>query len=157
MNTQTLDRDFEASKEGFLYASDFYKWSLKTAELLRQGRFGELDIENIAEEIESLGKSEKKELRNRLAVLIMHLLKWQYQPNKRSKSWESTINVQRVEIKFVLKDSPSLKHIVETIINEAYEKAIVMFQQETRFSQIDLPETCPYTFNQLIDNNFLPF
>ncbi|MBF0345169.1 MAG: DUF29 domain-containing protein [Nitrospirae bacterium] len=157
METQTLKPGFDASKEEFLYASDFYKWSLKTAELLRQGRFGELDIENIAEEIESLGKSEKKELRNRLAVLIMHLLKWQYQPDKRSKSWKSTISVQRVEIKFVLKDSPSLTHIVETIIEEAYEKAIVMFQKETRSSQIELPETCPYIFNQLIDNNFLPF
>ncbi|MBF0338691.1 MAG: DUF29 domain-containing protein [Nitrospirae bacterium] len=156
METQTLEPDFDASKDEFLYASDFYKWSLKTAELLRQGRFGELDIESIAEEIESLGKSEKKELRNRLAVLIMHLLKWQYQPDKRSESWKSTISIQRVEIKFVLKDSPSLKHIVETIINEAYEKAIVMFQKETRFSQTELPETCPYTFNQLIDNNFLP-
>ncbi len=157
MNTQTLDRDFDASKEGFLYASDFYKWSLKTAELLRQGRFGELDIENIAEEIESLGKSEKKELRNRLAVLIMHLLKWQYQSNKRSKSWKSTINVQRVEIEFVLKDSPSLKHIVATVIEEAYRKAILMFQDETGDGQTELPNTCPYTFNQLIDNNFLPF
>ncbi|MBF0345981.1 MAG: DUF29 domain-containing protein, partial [Nitrospirae bacterium] len=78
-------------------------------------------------------------------------------PDKRSKSWKSTISVQRVDIKFVLQDSPSLKHIVEIIINEAYEKAIVMFQNETRFSQIELSETCPYTFNQLIDNNFLPF
>ena len=139
-----------------LYERDFYQWGLYNAELLRQGRFSEIDVENIAEEIESLSKRDKRELRNRLKVLIMHLLKWQYQPKKRSKSWIRTISTQRSEIKVVLKDSPSLKHNIEIIINEAFEDSHLLFEGETGISKATLPETCPYTFEQLSDYDFLP-
>ena len=81
-----------------LYDKDFYQWTLYNAELLRQGKITEIDIQNIAEELESMGKSQKRELISRLAVLIMHLLKWQYQPEKRSHSWIETINEQRRQI-----------------------------------------------------------
>lgn len=90
------------------YETDFYAWLMYNAELLRQGRFSEIDRNAIAEELESMGKREKRELISRLAVLIAHLLKWVYQPEKRSYSWECTIKEQRKEIFYVLQDSPSL-------------------------------------------------
>ncbi|MCI4625630.1 MAG: DUF29 domain-containing protein [Candidatus Magnetoovum sp. WYHC-5] len=139
-----------------LYEVDFYQWALYNANLLKQGRFTEVDIENVVEELESMGRGEKKELRNRLAILIMHLLKWQYQPQRRSESWKITINTQRVDIEFILKDSPSLKHVVEIVIDEAYKKSGLMFQKETGINKKHLPNICPYNFEQLIDYDFLP-
>ncbi|KJR43715.1 protein of unknown function DUF29 [Candidatus Magnetoovum chiemensis] len=108
------------TKEQSLYETDFYQWSLKTAELIRQGRLNELDLENIAEEIESLGKNNKRELGSRLAVLIMHLLKWQFQSKKRSKSWKATIVTQRREIKHLIKNSPSLLSPLLCFLSQAH-------------------------------------
>src|SRR3990172_2106222 len=107
-----------------LYDTDFYQWTFHNAELLRQGKLTEVDVQNIAEELESMGKSEKRELINRLAVLIMHLLKWQYQPEKRSHSWIETINEQRRQIILLLEDNPSLKYEIEEKIIRAYNLAI---------------------------------
>ncbi|KJR41763.1 protein of unknown function DUF29 [Candidatus Magnetoovum chiemensis] len=148
--------DTLCAKEQSLYERDFYQWSLKTAELIRQGRFAELDIENIAEEIESLGRNNKRELLSRLSVLIMHLLKWQYQSKKRSGSWVSTIGTQRKEIMFLLKDNPSLKYGIEAVIEEAFKAAATQFEKETRIPKKILPEVCPYTWEQLSDDDFMP-
>ncbi|KJR43903.1 protein of unknown function DUF29 [Candidatus Magnetoovum chiemensis] len=145
-----------AAKEQSLYETDFYAWSLKTAELIRQGRLNELDLENIAEEIEDLGRNNKRELANRLAVLIMHLLKWQFQSNKRSDSWVSTIVTQRREIRNLLEDSPSLKYNIEDTIEKAFKDARVDFEDETGIPKKTLPETCPYTWEQLSKHGFLP-
>ncbi len=139
-----------------MYETDFYQWSLKTAELIRQGRFAELDIENIAEEIESLGKNNKRELSSRLVVLIMHLLKWQHQPKRRSKSWKTTINTQRVELELLFKQSPSLKYAIDDVIEYSFEKAKLLFEDETNISKKALPESCPYSFEQLYDYYFMP-
>ena len=114
-----------------LYDKDFYQWTLYNAELLRQGKITEIDIQNIAEELESMGKSQKRELISRLAVLIMHLLKWQYQPEKRSHSWIETINEQRRQIVLLLEDSPSLKHEIEEKITRAYNLAVADTEKET--------------------------
>ncbi|KJR41188.1 protein of unknown function DUF29 [Candidatus Magnetoovum chiemensis] len=146
----------QSLKEQSLYERDFYQWSLKTAELIRQGRFAELDIENIAEEIESLGRKDKRELKSRLAVLIMHLLKWQHQSNKRSDSWKTTIRTQRKEIRFVIEDSPSLQYGIEETIDKAFIEAKIDFEDETRISKKILPEVCPYTWEQLSDDDFMP-
>ena len=139
-----------------LYDTDFYQWTFHNAELLRQGKLTEIDIPNIAEELESMGKSEKRELFSRLAVLVMHLLKWQYQSQRRSNSWITTINTQRMDIELLLQDSPSLKHNIDKILNEVYINAKKMFERETGISKKELPEACPYTFMQIINNDFWP-
>ncbi|KJR41174.1 protein of unknown function DUF29, partial [Candidatus Magnetoovum chiemensis] len=156
--TETPVEQAEAIKEQSLYETDFYAWSLKTAEFIRQGRLNELDLENIAEEIESLGRRDKRELKSRLTVLITHLLKWQYQPQKQinSDSWITTINTQRTEIKFVIEDSPSLKYNIEEIIKKAFIEAKDKFKKETWLSKNILPETCPYAWEQLEDYDYLP-
>jgi hypothetical protein len=97
-----------------LYDRDFYEWTVRNAELLRSGRATEADLEHIAEEIEDMGKREQRELYSRLKVLIAHLLKWQVQPDRRGSSWESTILVQRRDLKRLLAQNPSLKpHLAE--------------------------------------------
>ncbi|MCI4624608.1 MAG: DUF29 domain-containing protein [Candidatus Magnetoovum sp. WYHC-5] len=154
MNNQNVITNNNLNKEQSLYERDFYQWAIHNAELLRQGRLTEIDIENIAEEIESMGRSEKKELVSRLRVLIMHLLKWQYQPKRRSKSWKLTINTQRIELNKLLKGSPSLKHNIESIVNEAFEDARLLFEDETGIDKNLLPKTCPYTLEQLKEHDF---
>lgn len=139
-----------------LYDSDFYQWALYNANLIKQGNFAEVDIENIVEELEGMSRSEKKELRNRLVVLITHLLKWQYQPDKRSESWNSTINTQRKHIKLLLEDSPSLKYSIDIVIEKAYAQAQEDFEDETGIDKDILPETCLYTFEQIMGRKFKP-
>ena len=139
-----------------LYDQDFYLWALRNAELMRQGKFSEIDVENIAEELESMGRSERRQLENRLIRLIMHLLKWQFQPEKQSKSWKSTINAQRRAIERLLKASPSLKPIFSEVMNEAYPYATRDFEDETEISRNKLPGECPYTPEQIMDENFWP-
>ena len=92
-----------------LYDRDFYAWSREQAELLRAGKLAEADIDHIAEEIDSMGRTEKRELVSRLSVLLLHLLKWRYQPGKRGPSWEASVRVQRNRLVDHLDDNPSLK------------------------------------------------
>ncbi|KJU84641.1 protein containing DUF29 [Candidatus Magnetobacterium bavaricum] len=139
-----------------LYEVDFYRWVFYNADLLRQGRFAEIDLENIIEELESMARNNKRELLSRLKVLIMHLLKWQYQPKRRSGSWRATIRNQRDEIKYLLVDSPSLKHNIEIVIAKGFIDAKEGFEDETGINANTLPETCPYTFEQLMDRGFRP-
>ena len=103
-----------------LYDQDFYAWANTQAALLRAGKLEAADIENIAEEIESMGKSEKRELVNRLVVLLLHLLKWQFQPDQRGTSWTATIRIQRRDLAVHLDDNPSLKSKIPEAINRAY-------------------------------------
>ncbi|MES0337938.1 MAG: DUF29 domain-containing protein [Candidatus Magnetobacterium sp. LHC-1] len=139
-----------------LYEVDFYQWAFHNADLLRQGRFSEIDLENIIEELESMARRDRRELFNRLAVLIMHLLKWQYQPSRRSESWSTTIGNQRTEIDSLLADSPSLKYNIEPVIVKGFIEAKRKFEVETGINARVLPETCPYTFEQLMARGFLP-
>src|SRR5476651_254605 len=113
------------------YEEDFYAWAIHNATLLREGKLSEVDIENIAEEIDSMGKRERRELINRFAILISHLLKWEYQPARRSKSWECTIKEQRFELVDLLEESPSLKHEVEEKLSHAYKRALMIAEKET--------------------------
>ncbi len=105
-----------------LYDRDFLAWTEEQAELLRLGKWHRLDLENLVEEIESLGKQQKQELRNRLGILIGHLLKWHYQPNRRGKSWEITIELQREEIIELLQENPSMKPYLEEAIHQTLDK-----------------------------------
>jgi len=138
------------------YNKDFYAWLMKNAGLLRQHKFNEVDIEHVAEELESMGKSEKRELTSRLTVLLAHLLKWKFQPALRSRSCKNTILTQRIDILELLEDSPSLKYELEERAVIAYEKARLSAEDETGIDKNNFPETCPFTFEELLKKDFLP-
>lgn len=137
------------------YEEDFYAWTQHSAQLLREGRFCELDLENIIEEIESMGKRDKRELISRATILIFHLLKWKFQPEKRSKSWRLTIYNQRCELDRLIKDSPSLIRKLENEINDAYQMSIKNATVETGLEEKVFPKECPYSLNQILDEGFL--
>jgi hypothetical protein len=138
------------------YEQDFYAWLVQNAILIRQGKFTEIDAENIAEELEGLAKRDRRQLMNRLATLLMHMLKWQFQPNKRSRSWELTIIEQRIRVEELLKDSSSLKHQLEERIVDAYEIAILKAERETGLPRKKFPAVCFYTIDELLDDTFYP-
>ncbi len=138
------------------YENDFYAWTIHNAQLLKKGKLSEVDVKNIAEEIESMGKSEKRELINRLAILLAHLLKWKFQPVRQSKSWELTIKEQRFELIDLLKESPSLKHELEKKLSHAYQKALMMAEKETGLEQKNFPKKCPFSLKQSLAENYFP-
>jgi Domain of unknown function DUF29 len=137
-----------------LYETDFYAWTLEQSQLLRQGKWQALDIENLVEEIESLGKQQRQELRNRLGILIGHLLKWDYQSNRRSKSWKATIREQRQEVLRVMKENPSLQPYLPEAIADAYDTGRAIAVRETPLDYKDLPSECPYMVEQILDLSF---
>jgi hypothetical protein len=128
-----------------LYEQDFYAWTQHQVELLRSGQLEKLDLENLIEEIESLSRQERRELCNRLGVLLGHLLKWHYQPEARSKSWVYTMKEQRQEIQRHLKENPSLKPYVREAIEIGYEKGLNLVGQETPLDPQTLPQFCPFS------------
>ena len=138
------------------YDKDFYAWTMHNAQLLRQGKLSEIDIENVAEEIESMGKSDKWQLINRLAVLIAHLLKWQCQPERRGNSWLAIIKEQRLRVKRLLGESPSLKHELSLKLADAYELAVLKAMKETNLPEKSFVKDCPFTLDQCLRDNFFP-
>ncbi|MFP4280734.1 MAG: DUF29 domain-containing protein [Halochromatium sp.] len=139
-----------------LYDTDFYAWANRQASLLRSGQLEQADIALIAEEIESMGKSELRELENRLAVLFSHLLKWRFQPSRRSRSWELTIKEQRRRLRRHLAQNPSLRHRLEQAREDAYGDAILAAASETGLAEESFPTQCPFTPEQTLDDNWWP-
>jgi hypothetical protein len=139
-----------------VYDQDFYAWAMENAELLKQKKFEEIDIDNIAEEIESMGKSNKRSLFSHLSVLIAHLLKWNFQPIRRSKSWTLTIENQRFEVSDLLKESPSLKREIELQFDHAYKKALIIASEQTGIDKKDFPKSCPFSLEECLNDDFLP-
>jgi len=139
-----------------LYDQDFYAWANEQARLLRAGNLSEADIDHIAEEIESMGKTEKRELVSRLTVLLLHLLKWQFQPERRGASWEATILVQRRALVRHLADNPSLKSTLATALEDAYGDAVIEAAAETGLSRKIFPTEHPWTFGQIMSDDFWP-
>ena len=138
------------------YEEDVYGWAVNTAQLLRNKKMGEVDFENVIEEIEALGRSEKYELVNRLALVISHLLKWQFQPTMRGHSWIYTIKEQRKQAKYHWEDNPSLKNKLDELITKSYDLAIAKAARETGLEEKAFPLKCPYTFEQIMDEEFFP-
>ena len=138
------------------YEADFYGWANEQAALLRDGRLNEADIENIAEEIESMGRSEKRELVSRLAVLLTHLLKWRSQPAGRGSSWRASVVVQRGRLSDHLDDNPSLKPQIPVAIERAYREAVVVAGDETKLGEDAFPATCAWSFDEIMNPNFWP-
>ena len=139
-----------------LYDRDFYAWANEQAALLRAGRLSEADIANIAEEIESMGRSEKRELVSRLTVLLLHLLKWEFQPALRSGSWRRSITIQRIAVESHLDDNPSLKSMLGGALHEAYRVARLQAQDETGRPDATIPKACPWRFEQMMEDGFWP-
>lgn len=136
------------------YENDFYAWTQEQAKLLNTKQFHQIDWHHIAEEIEDMGRSEKRQLESRLEVLIMHLLKWQYQPNLRSRNWQLTIKEQRLRLDKLLQKNPSLKPSLTEAIAEVYPLAIISAERETGLSVF--PETCPYCLTDILSFEFIP-
>ncbi len=135
---------------------DFYAWSLEQAALLRERRVAEADLDLIAEEIESMGKTEKRELVSRLTVLLLHLLKWRFQPKGRGKSPRLSIANARDETADLFADNPSLKSMLDEVTAQAYRYARRKAAIETDLSEERFPGQCPWTFAEAIDESFLP-
>ena len=138
------------------YEEDFALWSAEQAALLRAGKLDRVDIENVAEEIASLGRSDKYEIDSRLEILIQHLLKWQFQPDKRSNSWRASIREQRARISRVLRASPSLKSYPAQSLSGSYVIALDEAIRQSGKSESSFPTTCPYTAEQVLDDDFWP-
>ncbi len=141
---------------GNLYETDFYAWANEQAALLRAGKLSAADIENIAEEIESMGKTEQRELESRLTVLLLHLLKWQFQPKRREASWEATIRVQRRDIARHIDRNPSLSPKIPEAVSYAYENAKIEAGAETGLSETSFPAEYPWLFEEIMDAGFCP-
>ena len=135
-----------------LYEQDFYLWIETTAQHLRKGDFTEVDLGNLIEEIESMGRSEKRELKSRLIVLLMHLLKWHYQPEKRSASWQSTITEQRICLEELLEDSPSLQPLFTELFADCYNKARLTASQETGIKLNFFPQESPFSLDEVMNS-----
>lgn len=135
---------------------DFYAWACEQAAFLRAGRLSELDLEHLAEEIDSMGASDRRELMSRLTVLLSHLLKWQYQPERRGTSWRLTIAEQRRSIERLLEDSPSLRQRIPEFLDSEYADARDSAMYETQLSKSVFPAQCPYTPEQVMAKDFWP-
>jgi hypothetical protein len=134
------------------YAHDFYAWTQEQATLLREKRFAEVDLDNLIEEVEALGRSEWKEVRSRLIVLVIHLLKWHYQPRLEAKSWRNTIRTQREEIADLLAKNPSLRKEIPAMLDNAYQRARRRAADETDLDQATFLGQCPWTVDEVLQD-----
>ncbi len=139
-----------------LYREDFYAWTQQQAKLLQAKEFTEVDWQNLIEEIESMGISERKELTSRLRVLLMHLLKLHYQPRRHPRSWLSTINEQRNQLELLFRTSPSLHREVADEIAYAYPRARKSAAVETGLALSTFPDACPWTVTEILNTDWLP-
>jgi hypothetical protein len=139
-----------------LYEQDFYKWTQETSQLIKKGKFDQVDWENVIEEIEALGRSEKRAIRSYLIVVIKHLLKWQYQPEHQSGSWRASIHNSRNHLLELLEENPSLRgdFVAEAIV-KVYKTAREEASEETTIFLDKFPLDCPYSVEQLLDSDFL--
>jgi Domain of unknown function DUF29 len=139
-----------------LYETDFYAWTQEQARLLRERRWDDLDLENLVDEVESVGSSEKREIRNRLKVLFTHLLKWKFQPGLRGNSWRRTIREQREVIADIVASSPSLRSYLSHAVRAAYIGATVSASEETGLAIGIFPKECPFSTAEMLDLEFFP-
>ncbi|HYN77193.1 MAG TPA: DUF29 domain-containing protein [Lamprocystis sp. (in: g-proteobacteria)] len=139
-----------------LYDQDLYTWAMQTARMVREKRFSEIDCASLAEELESMGKTELRALESRLVVLLAHLLTWEHQPVQRGKRWRRTLIEQRKRISRLLRDSPSLKPRLPEILADAYDSALRWAADETGMDEGDFPPICQYSIEQIMDAGFYP-
>jgi hypothetical protein len=138
------------------YDTDYHAWTQEQAALLRAGRLAEIETQHVAEELESMGASERQALSSRLTELLLHLLKWKYQPERRTSSWVMSINKQRIGIDALLDESPSLKHQMPARFEKAYPKARRYAAVETRLPLVTFPEECPFSIEDTLSPEYWP-
>lgn len=139
-----------------LYETDFFAWTYAQAKFLKEREWNKLDLPNLIEEIESLGKQQRAELRNRLKVLLGHLLKWEYQVERRSRSWLMTIRIQRRDTQELLSENPSLKPYLQEALQKIYESGRDLATGETNLPLKTFPENCPYELEDIFSDRFYP-
>ena len=139
-----------------LYETDYLQWIKTTLQKLRTQDYGNVDWENLIEEIEDMGKSEQRSLKSNLIVVLLHLLKWQFQPERRSGSWEGRIVEHRRRVRESLDESPSLEPYLESIFAECYTQAVKQAKAETRLPLETFPQLCPYELAAVLNDEFLP-
>jgi hypothetical protein len=138
------------------YDTDFYQWTQAQAAHLRAKEWPALDVENLAEEMESLGASDRRALRSHLMRLSQHLLKWHYQPQRRGESWQQSIDNARLQIELILEDSPSLREFLPQAFTWAYPRGRKEAVKDTGLPLATFPETCPWPLERLLEEDFLP-
>jgi Domain of unknown function DUF29 len=139
-----------------LYEADFAQWAEQTAQMLKDGRLSEVDLENLIEEVEDLSRRERDALYSNLKIILLHLLKWEFQPHKQTNSWRASIREHRQRIKQQVKKSPSLKAYPEEILSECYAEARELASDETGLPLMTFPAECPYAITDILDTAFLP-
>ncbi len=139
-----------------LYDKDFYAWTQEQAKLIKEKALSKLDLIHLYDELNIMGAKEKSELKNRLAQLLMHLLKWKYQPTRQSRSWQNTIEDQREELEDLFEDNPSLKNKVNDCFIKSYKKAVRKAIEETGLDESVFPQACEWSLDQILDNEFYP-
>ena len=144
------------AKQRLLYETDYLQWIETTIEHLRNGDYDDIDWDNLIDEIEDMARSQRHKLKSNLVVVLLHLLKWQYQPEKRTGSWEASLLEHRRRIRDAIRDSPSLKPYLETILTESHISARKQAKAETGLSLETFPIDCPYDVSSILDDDFLP-
>jgi Domain of unknown function DUF29 len=139
-----------------LYELDFFEWTQRNAELLRQGCLEAADIPHIAEELTDMGERDRREVRSYLRRLMMHLMKWHFQADRRTTSWSASIADSRAELEDIFEQSPSLRRLAAESFGQIYPRARRQASAETGLPQSAFPTECPYSFDQLMDDDFLP-
>jgi hypothetical protein len=139
---------------GASYERDFYTWSFEQARLMREGHWDAVDRDNVAEEIESLGREQFNKLASALRVLMLHMLKWDHQPELRSRSWALSIETQRLELADIVADNPGLRPRIPDAIARGYRRARLEAARETGLDQNEFPTTCPYGWDDIVSRTF---
>jgi Domain of unknown function DUF29 len=138
------------------YDTDFYAWTQEQAQALRAKDYAALDLEHLAEEIDSLGKRDRRAVESYLQVIMLHLLKWAYQPVRRSPSWRTSVRKARDRVEPILRDSTSLRHHAEGGLEAVYRKARRAAAEETGLPLATFPETCPWALEEVLDEDWWP-
>ncbi|TPK87558.1 DUF29 domain-containing protein [Mesorhizobium sp. B2-4-13] len=138
------------------YEADYAQWCAEQGALLREGRLSDLDRDNLAEEIESLGRSDKREIASRLGTLLLHLLEWEFQAERRKAGWLLTIREQRFQIEDLLDESPSLKAYPGRRLGREFKIARLKAADETGLREGNFPADCPYSIREILDHDYFP-
>ena len=151
MDDRTEPRPRSADKEPARYDRDLYSWAVEQAALLRAGKITEADALNIAEELDDVGNEQYDKLESALRLILLHLLKWDHQPERRSRSWYASIKVQRKHVLKVLKKNPGLKPVADEAVTEAYETARIEAALQTSLEEDRFPFDCPYSWDEITE------
>jgi Domain of unknown function DUF29 len=138
------------------YEADFYAWTQEQARLLREQRWADLDLDNLVDEVESVGRGDKRQIESRLETLMAHLLKWKFQPGSRGNGWIGTIFEQRGRIAGLVEESPSLREFQRQEVFKSYRAATLTAAKETGIALHVFPEECPFTPEQVVDLEYFP-